>query len=345
MHISTRRLGFLFGAAAMMGCVSAHAETTEEFYKGKSIALVVSADAGTGYDLYARNIARHWPRHIPGAPAMNVQNMASAGGMTATNYLYNVAPKNGLTLGLIQATVPFEPLFENKQAAFDPLKFNWLGTPGQETSVLFVWHDIPVTNMAEAKARGLTLGATGGASTPAFFARVLTAIFDVPIKLIVGYKSQAESFLAMERGENEGYPSTFYSSLKGTQPGWITEKKVRFLLQYGSAPNREMPNVPFAPDLISKPDDKLLMQIASAPLALGRPMLAPPGTPEDRVAALRTSLQETFRDPAYLADCAKQDIACDAPVTADQITDVLKASYAAPAPILKRLLAIYANVK
>src|SRR5262249_13229112 len=153
----------------------------EEFFRGRAINLVVSTDVGTGYDIYARTIARHWVHHIPGSPSIIVQNKVGAGGLTATNFLYNVAPKDGLTVALIHATFPFEPFFGNRLAAFEPMKFNWLGTPGQETSTMIVWHTVPVHNMQEAKSRGLTLAATGAASTPAFYARVITALLGVPI--------------------------------------------------------------------------------------------------------------------------------------------------------------------
>lgn len=312
----------------------------EDAYRGRTLNLIVSTDAGTGYDIYARAIARHWPKHIPGSPTIVVQNMVGAGGLTATNLVYNVSPKDGLTIAMIQSTVPYEPFFGNKQANFDPLKFNWLGTPGQETSTMIVWHTVPVNSLADAKARGLTLAATGAASTPAFYARIITALLGVPITIVAGYKSQNDVFLAMERGENEGSAGTFYSTLKTNKPEWLAEKKLRVLLQYGSQPNPELKGVPFALDQITNAQDRELMLIASAPLALGRPLLAPPGVPEARVATLRKSLTATFQDKAYLADCDKQTIACDAPLTGEAITDILTKSYNAPQATRERLLAI-----
>ncbi len=317
--------------------------TADDFYKGKSINLVVSTDAGTGYDLYARTIARHWPRHIPGTPSINVQNMSGAGGLTATNLFYNVSSKDGLTLGLVQSTVPFESFLGNRLASFDPLKFNWIGTPGQETSTVIVWHKVPVKTIDEARQRGLTLAATGGASTPAFYARVFTELLGVPIKLIVGYKSQSDAFLGMERGENEGSAGTYYSTLKANKADWLSTGQLRILLQYGNAPNPELKGVPFALDLITKPNDRLLMEIASAPLALGRPLLAPPGVPADRIAVLRRSLDETFKDPAYLADCEKQAIACDTALPGEAVADILARTYAAPEEVRARLVKIYSS--
>lgn len=313
----------------------------EEFFKDRTINLVVSTDAGTGYDIYARTIARHWVRHIPGSPSIIVQNRVGAGGLTATNFLYNVAPKDGLTLGLIQSTVPFKSFFGNKLATFDATKFNWLGTPGQETSTMIVWHTVPVHSMQEAKSRGLTLAATGAGSTPAFYARVITALLGVPIKLVVGYKSQSELFLGMERGENEGSAGTYYSTLKASKADWLASGKLRVLLQYGNAPNPELKNVPFALDLIESASDRKVMEIASAPLALGRPLLAPPGVPAERIASLRSGLEATFKDPAYLADCEKQAIACDGPLSGAEVADILGRAYAAPADVREQLVKIY----
>ena len=316
---------------------------TPDFYKGKNISIIVSTDSGTGYDLYARTIARHWPRYIPGQPSIVVQNMAGAGGLRAANLLYSVSSNDGLTLGMVQSTVPYEPLYENKQATFDPLKFNWLGTPGQETSTMIVWQTVPVHSIDEARKRGLTLGATGAASTPAFYARVINTLIGVPINVIAGYKNQNEIFLAMERGENDGSAATFYSTMKANKPDWLSEKKIRILLQYGRAPNPELKDVPFALDLIKDPQDRQVMELAAAPLAVGRPLVAPPGVPAERVNLLRSSLMSTFDDPQYRADCLKQAIDCDSALSGQAITEILEMSYQSPEVIRKRLLQIYAG--
>jgi len=328
---------------AALALCSPAASQSSDFYQGKNISIIVSTDSGTGYDLYARTIARHWPRHIPGQPTIVVQNMAGAGGLRAANLLYTVSSKDGLTVGLVQSTVPYEPLYENKQATFDPLKFNWLGTPGQETSTMIVWHTVPVQSLDEAKKRGLTLGATGAASTPAFYARVITALLGVPINIIAGYKNQNEVFLAMERGENDGSAGTFYSTMKANKPDWLADKKIRILLQYGRAPNPELKGVPFALDLISNPQDREVMELAAAPLAVGRPLVAPPGVPIDRVNLLRASLSATFDDPQYIADCQKQAIDCDSALSGQAITEILEKSYKSSEAIRKRLLQIYAG--
>lgn len=342
-----KAIRIFFSAAATLAVgvltlsMSTHA-ADESTFKGRNLSLIVSTDAGTGYDIYGRAIARHWSRHIPGSPTITVQNMVGAGGLTASNLLYNVSPKDGLTVGLVQSTVPYEPFFGNKQANFDPLKFNWLGTPSQETSTLITWHTVPVRTLDDAKARGLTLAATGSASTPAFYARVITALLGVPIKVIAGYKSQNEVFISMERGEHEGSAGTFYSTLKANKPDWLSQGKLRILLQYGAKPNAELASVPFALNLIKNAQDREVMEIAAAPLALGRPLVAPPGVPATVVATLRGSLSSTFQDKEYQADCTRQSIPCDESLSGAQVTAILEKSYSAPSAARDRLLKIYA---
>jgi tripartite-type tricarboxylate transporter receptor subunit TctC len=338
MHLSR----WLFAAAAASFVAApAHADAISDFYKDKQVKLVISSAVGGGYDAYYRAIGRYWEKHIPGHPTLVPQNMPGAGGVKAGNFLYTAAPKDGLTVGGIQNTVPFEPLLGNDKALFDATKFNWLGSPSQEVAVLTVWHTVPVNTIADAKKHELIMGATGANSTPAFYARVLSAVFDIKMKLISGYPGQTDALLGTERGENEGFPSAFWSSLKVVKPDWIKDKKIKFIVQYGLAPSPELKGVPFAMDLIKKPEDKQLMELASAQLALGRPMLAPPGVPADRVKALKDALWATFKDPDYLADCAKQRLECDAPLTGDQMQDILNRSYNAPKAVLTRLRDIY----
>lgn len=339
-----RRIAFAVAAftiAATFVWPAAAADGVGDFYKAKTVTIGVGTEAGNSYDLYTRTLARHLPQHLAGNPTIIVKNDPGAGGLINANAVYQLVPKDGTFLGQVQNTIPFEPFYGNSNARFDATRFNWLGSPGRETGLLIVWHDVPVHSIEEARSRGLTLGATGQTSTPAFYARVIQALVGIPIKLIVGYKSQNASFLAMERGENEGYPSTFWSSLKLTRPNWLAEKKVTLLLQYGGAPAADLKDVPFAPDLISNEDDRRALRIASAPLALGRPIFAPPGVPEDRVAALRQAISETYRDPAYLEDCKQQHLECIDPSDSTELTDLVRNTYAASRATRDRLRDIY----
>jgi tripartite-type tricarboxylate transporter receptor subunit TctC len=259
-----------------------------DFYKGKQINFVVSSDVSGSYDTFARILSRYLPKYIPGEPSFIVQNMAGAGGLRATNWLYNVAPRDGLTIGIINNTLAFDPLYGNKQAQFDAEKFNWLGTPSQETGLLIVWHTVPIDTLEDAKKRELILGASGSGSTPAFFARVLASIFDLKVKLIPGYKSQPDSFLAMQRGENDGNAAPFWSSLNAEYPTWIPEQQIKVLVYYGALRNPAIPG-PYVLDLITDPERKAIMEVAQAGLVMGRPAVAPPGVDPERGELLRNA--------------------------------------------------------
>ena len=333
----------LVALAAGLAAMPAAAQDLTSVYKGQQIKLIISSPPGGGYDAYARTIARHMGSHLPGNPSIIAQNMPGAGGVKAANFLYTVAPKDGLTIGNLQNTVPFEPMYENKQATFDTAKFNWLGSPSKEVALLAVWHTVPVNSIEEAiqKDHTFILGASGVNSTPAFYGRVLQAIFGIKVKLIAGYPGQTEALLGTERGENEGYASAFWSSLKATKPDWIKEKKIKFLVQMALEPHPELKDVPFALDMITKPDDRQLMELASAQLAIGRPMVAPPDVAPDRVAALRKSLDDTYKDSGFLAECDKQKLECDSPISGEQMQDILKRMFASPKPVVARLRDIY----
>ncbi len=172
-------------------CVAqAKADAIADFYQTRTITVVVSSSAAGGYDTLARVVARHIGRHLPGNPVIIVRNMPGAGGMTATNFLYNNAEKDGSVIGLVQNNTPFEPLFGAKEARYDPVKFNWLGSPSSETAMVLIWHAVPVSSVADLKAREVTVGVSGANSTPAFFTRLLNAMLGTKMKPINGYPGQ-----------------------------------------------------------------------------------------------------------------------------------------------------------
>jgi tripartite-type tricarboxylate transporter receptor subunit TctC len=316
---------------------SASAQSVADFYRSKTVTVVVSTSSGGGYDTLARTIARHIGRLIPGNPTVVVRNMPGAGGITAVNWLYNTAEKDGSVIGLVQNGTPLEPLFGTKAARYDATKFNWLGTPSYEVSMVLVWNTVPVDTVDDLRKRETTMGASGANSTPAFYTRLLNAVLGTRMKLIVGYPGQNDAFLAMERGELDGYPSVFYSALTSTRPTWLKEKKAKPIVQYGPQRLKELPQVPFATDLLTNEDDKLMMQAASAPQALGRPLLLPPDVPADRVAAMRKALADTFNDAQFKADAAKIGLIVNAPQTGPQLQEVIARAYASPARVVERI--------
>jgi tripartite-type tricarboxylate transporter receptor subunit TctC len=322
---------------AFVHAMPAQADSVADFYKGKAVTIVVSSSAAGGYDTIARTVARYMGRHLPGNPAFIVRNMPGAGGMTATNYLYNNAEKDGSVIALVQNNTPFEPLFGTKEARYDPVRFNWLGSPSAETAMVLLWHTVPVSSVADLKAREVAIGVSGANSTPAFFARLLNATLGTRMKPINGYPGQNDVLLAMERRELDGHPSAFFSSVRSTRPGWLREKTAKAIVQYGPEKLAELPDVPFAPDLVGNEEDRLVMQAAFAPLALGRPFLMPPGIPAERVAALRAAFAATMTDPEFLAEGEKLGLGLNAPRSGEQIQQVMERAYRSPPRVIDRL--------
>ena len=323
-NIARSALASLLAAGAAS---HASADPIEDFYKGKSVSLVVSSSTGGGYDTLARLVSRHLPKHIPGTPQIVVRNMPGAGGITATNYLFNVAAKDGSVIGAVQNNTPFEPLFGTKQANYDARKFNWLGSPSVETGLLTVWAGSPVKTLENARTMELKLGSSGANSTPSFYGRLLNSTLGLKLQMIVGYPGQNDALVAMERGELYGYPSAFYNSLMATRPAWIPEKKVNLLVQYGAEKEPALPDVPFIFDVLKSDADRALWRIAVAPLGIGRPYLLPPETPADRVAAMRKSFRAAITDPAFQAEQKKINLGADTPRTGEQIQAMIEEAY------------------
>jgi tripartite-type tricarboxylate transporter receptor subunit TctC len=315
----------------------AKADAVADFYKGRAVTVVVSSSAAGGYDTLARALARYMGKHLSGNPAFIVRNMPGAGGMTATNFLYNNADKDGSVIGLVQNNTPFEPLFGTKEARYDPVKFNWLGSPSSETAMVLLWHTVPVSTVAELKAREVAVGVSGANSTPAFFTRLLNATLGTRMKPINGYPGQNDVLLAMERRELDGHPSAFFSSVRSTRPTWLREKTAKAILQYGPEKLAELSDVPFAPDLVTSDEDKLTMQAAFAPLALGRPFLIPAGVSAERVAALRAAFAATMADAEFLAEGERMGLGLNAPRTGAQIQEVMERAYQSPPAVIERL--------
>jgi tripartite-type tricarboxylate transporter receptor subunit TctC len=333
-------LGLALAGAIMLAPAAAKADAVADFFKGKVVRLVVAYPPGGGYDVYARALAQVLPRHLPGNPAVIVQYMPGAGSLTATNYLYAAAEKDGTVVLAPSNSAAFAPLQGVDGAKFDPTQFNWIGSPSKETGILIVWHTAPVNSAADLRSREITLGTSSANASSGFYGRVLNAALSLRMKLVRGYRGSTESFLAMERGEVDGYASAFWNSLKSTKPDWLRDRKVKLLLQYGVEPNSELSGVPFARDLAAAEDDKILLDVANAPLAFGRPFVLPPGVPAERVAAWRKAFLDSYRDPAFIADAARLEIDID-PSTGEEMQDMLARAYATPQRVIARLRSLY----
>lgn len=320
-----------------VGRVSAEAA---DYYSDKTIRILTS-ESGSGYDTAARLVARHLPDHVPGGTKAIVQSMPGATIKVAL-YLHDVASSDSTAIGAVNNATAFAPLFGVTQANFDPTKFQWLGSPSTEIGLALVWHTVPVYSISDATKREVIMGVGGGGSSAMFYGHLLNSVLGTKFKLLPGYQGMAASFLAMERGETEGFPSTLWNSLKATKPDWVTEKKVRFLVQYGRKPSPELPDVPTARDLAKNDEDRMLIDAAMAPLELGRPFVMAPNVPAEHVQLMRTAIMATFKDPAFVEEAKKLQFDVDPePKSGEQLLAVVASVYNAPQSVRDRLLALY----
>jgi tripartite-type tricarboxylate transporter receptor subunit TctC len=310
--ISIAVASFLLGNAAQ-------AQSVADFYKGKSIRMVVGIDVGSGYDVNARLLARHLANHIPGNPSIVVQNQPGAGSANMTAQVYANGPFDGTLIGAAFAGLPTYPLFTPAAASrFDLTKLNWLGNTNRETHVTYVWHKSKVQSFDELRTTELIMGAQAAGSSQVDFPLVANALFNLKHKVITGYGSTAKINLAMESGEVYGAIAAL-TSVRTLSSQWLAEKKIKIITQWALRANPDLPGVPNALDLAKNDGDRAALQLVMARLDIGRPFFLPPNVPADRVAALRAAFDATMKDKAYLAEAAKLKIDVD-PMTGADLT-------------------------
>ena len=323
---------------ALLCCLlagGARAQPVADFYRGKTVNVWIGYGPGGGYDLSARVLARHMGRHIPGEPTLVARNMPGAGSLTLANWLYNIAPKDGLDFGIFGRTVPIDPLLGTKGAQFDALKFTWLGSTSNEVSTCVAWHDAPVQKAQDLFTRELTVGASGAASPSAVFPYLFNSIIGTKIKVINGYTTSATILTALEAGELNGFCAWGWVPMKAMRADWIRDRKFNVLFQIGLAKHKDHPETPLILDFAKTPEDRALLEILVAPQVFARPFAAPPGIPADRATALREAFNKTVRDPAFIEEAERMVLEPDL-VDAAMLEGVLRKIYDAPKPLLER---------
>jgi tripartite-type tricarboxylate transporter receptor subunit TctC len=320
------------GALAFMSAPAA-AQSVEEFYKGNTLTLYVGYSPGGGYDLYARSVARHIGEHIPGNPTVVVSNRPGAGSLLLANELFNTLPQDGSAIGIIGRGIPMEPLFGTPEAKFDPREFSWIGSANNEVSICVSWHTSAVKTWEDMKTTGMIVGGTGPGADTDTFPKVLNNILDTKLKLVTGYPGGNDILLAMERGEVEGRCGYSWSSAKAAKADWLAEKKMTVLLQISTAKHADLPDVPLVMDLTDDPSERSALELIFARQVFGRPFLAPPNVPEDRLQALRDAFMATMEDPEFLAEAQQQDLELN-PIPGDEIDTLMDQLYEAPADVV-----------
>jgi tripartite-type tricarboxylate transporter receptor subunit TctC len=317
----------------------AQSEPVGDFYRGRSVTLVIGYSAGGGYDTYGRVLARHLGKHIPGNPAIVVQNMPGAGSLRSANYLYNVAPKDGTMIGHFSRGMAMEPLIGTSAPQFDARKFTWLGSGTDEVSVCVIWHRSPVKAWADALTTPFTVGGEGTGSDPDIFSAVLRNVFGVKLKLVSGYPGTAEVALAIERGEVDGRCGWSWSSLKLTKPDWIAEKRVNLLTQLAMKKSLELPDVPLIFDFATTERQRQILTLVLSRQSMARPFAAPPDLPVERKDALRTAFDRTMTDAEFLAEAKQRGLEVN-PVNGAEIDKLVGELYQTPADIIAETRAI-----
>src|SRR5262245_40698070 len=307
------------------------ADPVADFYAGRQITITVGAGAGGGYDLQARLMARHIGKHIPGNPTLIVQNMPGAGSLQAANFMFNSAPADGTAIALLQRGMLLVKLINPTGVRFDIDKFNWVGSLNSEVGVVLSWHTSPVQTTQDLFDKELIVGGIVGVD-PETTPRLLNAILGTKFKIVNGYNTTAQIALAIERGEVQGIADWSWSSVKAVRPDWLRDKRVNVLMQVGLEKEAELPDVPFALDLVKDETDRKVMELNFTQKTVARPVVAPPGVPAERVAALRRAFAALANDREFLADAERSKLEI-APVAAEVVDKVVALIESAPPEI------------
>lgn len=332
-----RLAGLATGAAlaGVLAALPAAAQDGADFYKGKTITIVVGIEQGTGFDLYGRALARHIGRHIPGSPTVIVSNMPGASGLVAFNWLANVAPKDGTTFATASFSVPFEPMFGNEAARFRGPQFSWVGNMDSGVSACVARPDSGVREWKDVFQKELTVGAAGRAGPISQAPRALIELSGAKLKLIEGYVGTASIKLAIERNELQGICGVSMSTVRSQWSDVLQSGLVKILLQIGPKNDPDLKGVPNAIDFAKNDEERQVYNLIFGPQGLGRSFAAPPGVPAERLKVLREAFSATMKDAAFLADAekAKLDIS---PQGGEEVQAFVEALYASPAPIVAR---------
>ncbi len=312
------------------------ADAVSDFYKGKTLSLIVPLAPGGSYSLFAQLLLQHLPRHIPGNPTVIVQHMPGAGGVTAANYLYNVAPKDGTVLATFNSAASTYAVLNPDKISFDPLQFTWLSGWNETVTVLVVLENSPAQTLEEARQKEIIIGSVGAGSLTYMLPALLNTYAGTKFKIVTGYPGANNVYLAMEQGEVHG-STALAESLNASRQEWVQKDRMRFLVQIARKPYSEkMKDVPLLDSLATNEESRQVFEFLSAGSMAARSIQLPPGVPADRVVALKKALDDTYADPQFLADAKRQMFEID-PVPAEEIMRKLRAMANLPVPLKEKL--------
>ena len=325
--------GGLMAAVVLQG-VTAPANAQEAFWEGKTIRFLLSAGEGGGYATYARLLAHHMGKHLPGNPGFIVQSMPGGGGLRATNHLFVQAAKDGTTIGMIHATAILAPIYGTKAAQYDSRDFNWLGAMNSTTGVCVAWHESPIQTWNDMMTKEFIVGSSGAGSQMETMPLMINRLFGTKMRVISGYKDGTSVFLAMQRGEVHGRCGGIITSLRATRPEWLTEKKVVVPVAIATQRHPNYPDAPSIMEFVKDAHTRNVLELVFAPQEFDRPVLAPPGVPPERVTLLRQAFAASIGDSALIAEAGKLRLEVDL-VSGETLAKIIRSAYAMSPDVVK----------
>ncbi|MGE5537748.1 MAG: Bug family tripartite tricarboxylate transporter substrate binding protein [Gemmatimonas sp.] len=331
-----RRTLISIAAAATTVASAAYAQSppsADEFFHGKTMTMIISTGVGGGYDLAGRLVSRHMTNHLAGAPTIVPKNMGGAGHVRAANFMAHQAPKDGTTLATIGNTIALHQVIDGQGVQYDAAKFNWIGSSQTSNINLYVWTKAGVRTLGDAEAREVILGATGAGGGNVLYPALLNSFLGTKFRVISGYGTGSDLHIAMERGEIDGRAGNTFNSLSVSNPDWIKDKAVTFLVQFGLSPEKGFESVPNLVDLARNGTERAIFRLASSPSALGWPVITAPGVPAERVAVLRRAFAATVSDPEFTAEAKKMRVDI-IPAEGESLQKVVEETVATPPTVV-----------
>jgi tripartite-type tricarboxylate transporter receptor subunit TctC len=326
-------------ASASLLPSAARAQSVEDFYRGKTVNMILGYPGGGSNDLYARTVSRHIGKHIPGNPSSIMRNMPGGGSLVAANHLFNVAPRDGTALGLIAPTIPLEERLGAPNVKFKSTEFSWIGRVAPGVNMAFVMSTSPVKTIQDTFTREVILGASGRSSTVAIYPAVLANVIGVKFKMVMGYAGSTTAMLAMERGEVEGH-STSLEIVRAVHPDWLADKKITILVQFALKRHPELADVPMSWELGRNPEEQQILKIVANATEVGKMIMAPPEIPADRLYALRRAFDATTKNPEFIADLKAARIELN-PMPGEELQKLVEEVGNVAPDILDKVKAIY----
>jgi tripartite-type tricarboxylate transporter receptor subunit TctC len=308
----------------------------QDFFKDKTISIITSTGEGGSYDGAARTLARHMGRYIPGNPTIIVKNMPGGGHTRATNFIFSQAPKDGTTIGTVSNSMPMHQLVDGRGVRFDVAKFHWIGSAGLSNLTMAFWHTSKVKSLEDAMKREVTMGATGTGSGTFLYPNAINKVLGTKFKIISGYRTSVEVDLAMERGEVEGRGGGSYSTIYQEHPDWLKDGKLFIAAQIGLERDPLMPHAPLIAELAKNDEQRQILHFLSSPVAVGRPYIAPPEVPADRIAILRKAFDATMQDKAFMDEAEKQALDIR-PMKGEVLEKIVQEAVKTPPEILEKV--------